>query len=189
LIVLSGSLPAQTPHDFFGDLLRSAAEVAAVDLGRRTILDLRGPEFRAALVQRPLLAKMNHDELEATVGQTLPDEPAVLAAMRALCRNGGAGGVAVTRGAAATLLVTEEAIWRLMPPQAAVVNPIGSGDCFAAAAAWALRDGATLVEAVRCGVAAGTENARSLLPARLDPAIVRQTAGDVLVQGVSLGGR
>jgi fructose-1-phosphate kinase PfkB-like protein len=50
----------------------------------------------------------------------------------------------------------------------------------AAAIAWALDDGVSLVEAVRLGVAAGAENATMLLPARLDPSHVQELAGQVL---------
>src|SRR5262249_45029196 len=57
-----------------------------------------------------------------------------------------------------------------------VVNPIGSGDCFAAALAVALARGNDIAQAVGYGIAAASENCRQLLPARLDPDRVQLTA-------------
>ena len=51
------------------------------------------------------------------------------------------------------------------------MNPIGSGDCLAAGVAWALREGASMVEAIRFGMAAAAKNATMLLPSRLEKGV------------------
>jgi fructose-1-phosphate kinase PfkB-like protein len=61
------------------------------------------------------------------------------------------------------------------------VNAIGSGDCLAAGIAWGLQRGLDVPGAVRLGVAAAAENARQLLPARLDVDRVLALAGGIEV--------
>ena len=50
-----------------------------------------------------------------------------------------------------------------------VVNPIGCGDCLAAGFVWGMARGDSLLDAVRLGIAAASENVTQLLPARLSP--------------------
>jgi fructose-1-phosphate kinase PfkB-like protein len=57
-----------------------------------------------------------------------------------------------------------------------VVNPIGCGDCLAAGIAVGVESGLEMVEAVSLGIAAARENARSLLPARIDREAVHHAA-------------
>jgi fructose-1-phosphate kinase PfkB-like protein len=63
-----------------------------------------------------------------------------------------------------------------------VVNPLGSGDSMAAAIAWAIRDGRSIVEAVALGIAAALENLRRLDTGRLDPDVVQRLAREVRIE-------
>lgn len=177
-VVLTGSLPRGTPTTFYRDLLRATRCPA--------VLDVRGPELLAALACRPRLVKPNRDELAATWGRPLTDDADVLAALRDLLARG-ARAVLVTHGAEDVWLAEGERFWRLTPPPiAAVVNPIGSGDCLAAGAAWGLARGLPLLEAARLGVAAAADNVTRLLPARPDPARVALLHEQVRVRSVEI---
>ena len=112
----------------------------------------------AALEARPGLVKPNRPELAATAGRDLPDEAAVLTAMRGLHERG-TERVVVTAGAAPTLAFDGRNLWRVTPPAIRPVNPIGSGDAFTAALTARLARGDDLGEACRWGAAAGAANA------------------------------
>ena len=69
-----------------------------------------------------------------------------------------------------TVFVTHAGrVFEFLPPTVSdVVNPIGCGDCMAAAIAWSLEEGNQVLEAIRCGMAAAADNLSQLWPARLD---------------------
>ena len=159
LEVLTGSLPTGTPTTFYRTLLEQTP--------CPVVLDARGPELLAALSCKPRVVKPNREELAMTVGRALPEHADVLAAMRELIEQG-AQGVVVTHGKAAIWVMEGPDSWELTPPVVLpVVNPIGCGDCLAAGIAWGLARGESLVDAVRLGIAAASDNVTQLLPARL----------------------
>jgi 1-phosphofructokinase family hexose kinase len=160
-VVLTGSLPADTPTTFYRDLSeRTKCPV---------VLDARGPELLAALSCKPRVVKPNREELALTVGRPLPDRAGVLAAMRELIERG-AQAVIVTQGKEAVWVMEGSQTWELAPPAVTpIVNPIGCGDCLAAGVAIGLARGDALVDAVRFGMAAAADNVTQLLPARLSP--------------------
>jgi len=176
LLLLTGSLPEGTPPTYYRDLLRDAPNVPA-------ILDVRGPELLAALEAKPFLVKPNREELARTVALPTGIDAELLCAMRALNARG-AEWVVVTQGRHAVWATSADAAYRLQPPAVQVVNPIGCGDCFAAGLAWAVQRGETAFDALRFAAAAAAENAMQLLPARLDPARVRELAGRIAVERV-----
>jgi sugar/nucleoside kinase (ribokinase family) len=82
----------------------------------------------------------------------------------------GAQSVIITQGKTAVWVMEGDAAWEITPPAVKpIVNPIGCGDCLAAGVAWGLARGQSLVDAVRLGMAAASENLTQLLPARLTP--------------------
>lgn len=169
-VVLTGSLPAGTPPDFYRRLLeRTTAEA---------ILDVRGAELVEALPLRPFLVKPNREELARTVGRELENEVAVFAAM-AQIRAAGATWVVVTDGARGVQVSGPDTRLSFPTLTAPVVNPIGCGDYLAAGIAYALEGGRSVPDAVAVGIACATENVRSLSPARLDRARVEDLARTV----------
>lgn len=78
--------------------------------------------------------------------------PATLA--RALVTRWRAGAVCITRGGEGTTLAAASGCGSSWSAEPAAGDPCGAGDCFAAAAAWALADGAGPEEAMRSAVAA-----------------------------------
>lgn len=156
-IVLSGSLPAGTPVDFYRSLIEQT--------DRPVLLDFRGEELRQCLSLKPWLVKPNRAELAATVGEPLVTEADLLAAMQQL-RDGGAEYVVVTDGPHAVWAAGPQGVSRFHPPVVEVVNPIGCGDCLAAALAIAWHEGRRWDEAIEWAIKIAAENARHLLPAR-----------------------
>lgn len=174
VVVLSGSLPAETPVTLYRDLL-------AMTPGN-VVLDARGPELLAALERRPLVVKPNREELARTLGQPLGDGPSLLAGMREL-NDRGAQWVVITEGKHAVWAGSAHELFCLQPLTVEpVVNPIGCGDCLAAGIAWSISQGHDVIEAVRIGMAAAAQNAAQLLPGRLDASLALEQAARVDVQ-------
>jgi len=175
-VVLIGSLPRGTPDALYRELVEQTSCPA--------VLDFRGKGLLSVLDLKPYVVKPNREELAQTVGRPLDDDVPLREAMQSLNRLG-AGWVVVTQGTAPVWVTSESEVFRLHPPPAEkVVNPIGCGDCMAAAVAHATRDGREILDAVRFGMAAAAENLRELLPGRLDPARVEQRAKEVRVEAM-----
>jgi 1-phosphofructokinase family hexose kinase len=174
VVVLTGSLPIGTPATIYRELVERTPCPA--------VLDFRGEGLLATLDLKPLVVKPNREELAQTVGHPLDDDRQLLDAMRSLNRCG-AQWVVTTQGEQPVWVTSASQAYRLhCLPNEKVVNPLGSGDAMAAAIAWAIRDGRSIVEAVRLGIAAAAENIRRLETGRLDAAAVQRNAGDVRIE-------
>ncbi|MGQ0633752.1 MAG: 1-phosphofructokinase family hexose kinase [Planctomycetaceae bacterium] len=161
--LLIGSLPAGAPDALYGELLAETKCPA--------IVDAQGAVLLAALAARPYVVKPNRKELGSTMGCDVSTDAGLHAAMREMNRLG-ATWVVVTQGKECVWIASANRLYTIEPPRIEPVNPIGSGDCLAAGIALALARGRDVPEAVAYGVAAAAENARQLLPARLDRQIV-----------------
>lgn len=159
-VVLSGSLPQQTPPDFYRRLMQTSSV--------RTIMDVRGRELIECLPLRPWLVKPNREELAATVGRSLDTDSAVIQAMSEV-RAWGAEWVIVSSGPDPLLVLGPEGVTRIAPPHVKVVNPIGCGDSLTAAIAAKIDAGLEPLEAIRFGVEYSARKAASLYPVLLEP--------------------
>lgn len=159
VLVVTGSFPAGVPVDLYAQLLQSAPG--------RSIVDAQGPSLSAALAARPLVIKPNREELGRTLGRSLISDRDLRLGFQE-CHARGAQWVVMTQGAGPVWVSSADRVVQLVPPRVSVVNPIGSGDCLAAGLAWGLAAGWSMVDAVRLGVAAATDNVGRLLPARLE---------------------
>jgi len=163
-VVFTGSLPPGTPASYCREL--------ALRTDARMIFDIRGPELVEAIEARPFLVKPNRSELAETLGQDLIDEAQLIEGMWEMNRRG-AQWVVVSQGEQAVLATSADEAYRVTPPSAQVVSPIGCGDCFAAGLAWALDEGDEMNRALCRAVAAAVANLATPLPGRLDPARVK----------------
>jgi len=156
-VVMSGTVTPGGPVDLYFQGTCMARETGAF-----TVVDAQGAALIEALRAKPGLAKPNRSELAATLGRELKDEAAVMSAMRELCE-GGAQRVVVTAGRNPALAFDGQRWWRVHAPRIDAVNPIGSGDAFAAGLVWRLLRGEDLGEACRWASAVGAANALTLL--------------------------
>lgn len=156
-VVMSGTITPGRPVDLYFHGTQMAHEAGAI-----TVVDAQGSALLEALRAKPGLVKPNRSELAATLGRELKDEAAVIAAMRELCERG-AQRVVVTSGKNPALAFDGQRWWRVHAPRIDAVNPIGSGDAFAAGLVWRLLRGEDLGEACRWASAVGAANALTLL--------------------------
>jgi 1-phosphofructokinase family hexose kinase len=176
VVVFIGSLPADTPDDFYRQVLHGVR--------CPLVLDFRGPGLLSVLELEPYVVKPNREELAQTLGRPLGDDQALLEGMRSL-NDQGAAWVVVTQGAGPVWISSCSEAYRLHPPGVApLINPIGCGDALAATIARATRDGAPLPTAVRLGLAAAAQNARQLLPCRIRPEMLAAESEEIRVERV-----
>lgn len=175
-VVMSGTITPGGPADFYFHCTRMAAEAGAL-----SVVDAQGTALVEALNARPGLVKPNRAELAATVGHALNDEPAVRLAMRELCDRG-AQRIVVTAGKVPTLAFDGASFWKMVGPQIAAVNPIGSGDAFTAGLVARLVRGDDLGEACRWASAAGAANALTPLAGEVNREDVERLAREVNVE-------
>jgi len=172
MAIITGSLPSGTPHTFYRRLIEKTRCPC--------VLDFRGEGLLSVLEFEPLVIKPNRQELAATLGQPVESEPSLLAGMRSLNARG-ARWVLVTQGAGDVWLTSKSQTHRFHPPKIEkLVNPIASGDAMAAAIAWGVINGKSMPESVCIGIAAAGQNARDLLPCRLNPATLPAEAAKVV---------
>lgn len=182
VVVVSGSLPAGTPADFIGRLVRRARAA-----GASTILDLRGDPLSVALPERPSVVAPNAAEAAETTGRADP-----VAAGRALLA-AGAGSVVVSRGADGLVAITPTgAVVRARLPTPLPGNPTGAGDALTAALAARL-DGRDAVpesiewwrETSRSAVAWSAAAVRQPVAGTVDPSDVAALMGEVILDAPS----
>jgi len=150
-VVASGSLPPGTGPDFYAQIARGTKAH-----GRKLIVDTSGAALKAALSEGVWLAKPNLRELRALTGKPLAEESDWLTAAREIVAQGGAEIVALSLAEMGARLVTRGEVWAAHAPPIAPVSTVGAGDSFVGALTWALARDASLPDALRHAVAAGT---------------------------------
>jgi tagatose 6-phosphate kinase len=175
-VVMSGTITPGGPVDLYvqGTQLAHAA-------GALSLVDAQGVALMGALRARPGVVKPNRLELEATLKRGLKDEAEVMSGMREVCERG-AQRVVVTAGKDPTLAFDGKSFWRVRAPRVDAVNPIGSGDAFAAGLLWRLLRGEDLGEACRWAAAVGAANALTLMAGEVHRDEVRALAEQVTVE-------
>lgn len=171
-IVLSGSLPPETPLDWYATAI---AKLKAA--GRRVALDTSEQPLVRALAgpTLPDLVKPNAHELASVTGDDphlLESEPETAAKSALTLVDRGVGAVLLTLGAGGAVLVTATGSWRARSPEVAVRSTVGAGDASLAGYLLADQQGARppdrLARAVAYGAAAaslpGTMMPRAPLP-------------------------
>ncbi|HEY2576213.1 MAG TPA: hexose kinase [Streptosporangiaceae bacterium] len=151
-VVLTGSLPVGIPGDCYAELSE-----LAVRAGVNVVLDADGEALRCGVAGHPTVVKPNAAELESVAGRPVGrgDVAAIVAAAEEL-RRAGAEAVVVSLGADGLLAVTDEGVWRAVPPGRVGVNATGAGDAVVAGLVWRMVAGDTWPERLRHAVALGS---------------------------------
>lgn len=176
LVILSGSLPRGLPVDTYAEL---AQQVHAA--GKRCLIDASGEVLRQAVAAQPFLLKPNRDEAEALFGRSVGDLAAAVTALRELAARGVAMPV-LSLGAQGALGMDESGVWHAAVELEQVRNTVGSGDCFLAGMAVAIKRGEPLREALRLAVACGAANAMDVETGYVRPDQVEALLGRVRVR-------
>ena len=184
--VITGASPPGASPGFYAALVRAARSA-----GFRVLVDATGEQLAEALAERPDLVKVNLAEACSAVGEPdahcADEKRAAPEALEAegleLCRRllaADAAGAVLTLGAAGAVAIIDGAEWRVTTRSVRAVNPVGSGDCFAAGLALALQRGESAAPALRLAAAAGAANATSPYNGDVDRTLAEELAGGAL---------
>lgn len=171
LVVLSGSLPPGVPISAYAELIRLAHEHEVP-----AVVDVGGEALMAAARVRPAVVKPNISELAEATGATDPIEGAHE------LRAAGAQRVVVSQGASGLLAVSDEGIWRAVPPVHVSGNPTGAGDACVAALAVGLASRWSWPKTLRAATALSAAAVCTPVAGRYDVAAYRRFLPEVHVE-------
>ena len=153
-LMICGSIPPGVPPAFYGKLVSMARHKKV-----KTLLHADGDALREGIAARPTVVSPNQQEAGRLLGQTLLTRTHYLEAAERI-RQLGADSVVLTLGSRGAVGAFADGLMEALPPRIDAVCPIGAGDALMAAYAWARERRASVAEALRWGVAAGTASAR-----------------------------
>ncbi|CAN5412028.1 tagatose-6-phosphate kinase [soil metagenome] len=153
VLVMAGRLAPGACGDFYAGCV-SIARGAGV----RTIVDACHVPLTLALAEKPTIVKPNRAELGATLDRSIESDDSLRDAMKRVIEMG-ATWVVVTDGPRDTTISNGAEFWRITTPAVKVINPIGSGDSFAAGLAAGLRREMQVPDACALGVVCAAANA------------------------------
>jgi len=185
--LVTGAAPPGATAGLYAGLVRRLREG-----GYRVMVDATGEQLAGALVERPDFVKVNLAEACSAVGEPeahclderLASADELAAEALELSRRlvaAGAGGTVVTAGAAGAAGLIGGAEWRVRTAPITVVNPVGSGDCFAAALLLGFERGDPPAVALALAAGAAAANATTVRNGEVDPALARELAGGAYV--------
>lgn len=178
-VVVSGSLPAGLPPDYYARLLS--------ELRTRTkylAFDSSGEALRLGLAGRPDLVKPNEAEMRALAGgEPTSEEMIEFARGHLIGRVLGPGAqVLLSLGARGACLIGERDVWIARPPAIDVVSPVGAGDALLAGFLSARSRDVEDRDALRRAVAVGAVSAMQEVPGAVDVVTVTRLEASVEVE-------
>jgi 6-phosphofructokinase 2 len=151
-LVISGSHPEGLAADFLPRLLHLANQQ-----GARCIVDSSGAALQQAVqVGGLFLIKPSLSELSMLAGTEISEPEQLAQAASSLIRTGACAAILVSLGAQGALLASADRVERISAPNVKKVSTVGAGDSLLGAMLIRLAAGASLSEAARYGVAAGS---------------------------------
>lgn len=152
-VIVSGSIPITIPDVFFEHLQQLCLKTDA-----KWVLDTSGPRLQTLLNYQPFLIKPNQQELAELIGHEIQTTEEVMRYAQQLVMKG-IPTVVVSLGGAGAVCVTKEDSVVANAPSGKVVNTVGAGDSVVAGMISQLVRGASVQQAFKYGVAAGSATA------------------------------
>jgi len=155
VIVLSGSLPPETPVNFYRRI------IDRLPAGPRVLVDTSGAALRESIGPGVFLIKPNRREMHLLTGCRLDSEASLADAAIGLVRDGAAEVVVVSLGGDGVLYADAEGTETIRSPDVPIQSKVGAGDSMVGGIAVGLARGDSVSTAVRLGTAAGTATVMS----------------------------
>lgn len=161
LVVTTGSLPPGLPDGFHGDVVGIAQR-----RGARALVDTSGMALAEAVRRKPWLVKPNFAEFAELIHEPIDsiDLVGIGLAMQRVVERFEISHLVVTLGEQGSIYSDGHVSVRATAPEVEVRNPTGSGDLLLAGLVAYLAVGASVLDALRGGTAAGSAGASRLEP-------------------------
>lgn len=135
-VVIAGSLRKEMAPDACNVFIR-AANLA----GKKVLFDSQGDAFKYAVAEKPYLIKPNIDELSEYAGRRLESDSEIIEVLENI-HSMGVTYALVTLGEKGALMVCDEGIYKMTPPEVIPINTTGAGDSFLAGIIYGLKSNA-----------------------------------------------
>ena len=156
VVTISGSVPAGTPDDFYGQLVARGRAA-----GKPVLLDTSGQLLIQGVKAKPTLIKPNSDEIAQLLGTSIHSRQQLIDAAIELHRSGIAY-VVVSLGKEGALIACREGVFHGTTPDIPVVNTVGCGDSMVAGFAVGIARGYPVEEMICFASAISTANALTM---------------------------
>ncbi|MGQ3381025.1 1-phosphofructokinase family hexose kinase [Priestia endophytica] len=123
-VILSGSLPAGIPVDFYKTIIEETQ-----DLGAKVILDSSGEALSEGVKAKPWLTKVNEHEFLELMNESNSNK-SIETIERILTSNDAQSNFIITLGKEGCLAKLNNHVWRFSLPSIQAVNATASGDIF-----------------------------------------------------------
>ncbi|RNA70454.1 1-phosphofructokinase [Alteribacter keqinensis] len=155
LLVLSGSVPAGVPAEFYKEVVEQVLKS-----GAKTVLDTSGEPLKKGIEANPFLIKPNKAELSALYDQPVNDLDAAITLGKKAVEDG-AENVLLSLGAEGALLINKDECFTAKAPKGKLINSVGAGDSMVAGFLYAYANKVDLKGCFQYSVAAGSATAFS----------------------------
>lgn len=150
VLVLSGSLPLGVPKTFYKEIIK---ELKNSNL--KIILDADNQALFYGIEEKPFMIKPNVHELEDVVGKRLETLEEIIEEGKKLNKLG-IKIVAISMGSKGSVVITDDAVFRVKPLKVEVKGTVGAGDAYVAGFAHGIYRGLSLEETIKIAVALST---------------------------------
>jgi 6-phosphofructokinase 2 len=174
-VVLSGSLPPGVPDDFYAEIARRGRERQM-----RIVVDAVGEPLRAALDRGVYLVKPNVQELSALTGRELAERSEQELSALEIVERGQSEIVVLSFGGEGAMVASREGCEWFYPPEIETQSATAAGDSMVALIVLSLARGASLLDAMRRGIAAGAATAAKPGTELCDPEDVKHLTEQVV---------
>jgi 1-phosphofructokinase family hexose kinase len=165
-VLTTGSLSTGLPGDFYAEILDHARIH-----GKVTAIDAAGTVLRNALCARPTFIKPNAEEFSEVTRGASGSNLLMLAPHTAL-----------TFGKTGAMVIHQDKCLYAPPPRIFDINPIGTGDSFAAGYLKKLLERQSVEDCLKSAMAAAACDAATLRPGFIDTAQFRSLAARVALR-------
>ena len=162
VVVFSGSLPPGLPTEAYRELV-----FIVQSRGAKAVVDTGGAPLARALEACPFAVKPNGAEMASLFEKEEMSESERIQALKEWNRRH-IPFACVTLGERGALASAEGRVYRVIPPEIEAVNPVGSGDAFAAGLAAGLDRGDGLESTLALATAPAASNALHLRAGQVD---------------------
>src|SRR5262249_39232814 len=178
VVILSGSLAAGVPANFYASLTR-----VAHSYGCRIILDSSGEALRRGVEAEPDLVKPNRDEAEALTGTRIRDIASAGEALQQIVAMG-ARSVAISLGKDGVLWSAgaDQPVLHAQAPEVSKRSAVGSGDATVAGFAYGYGNALSPAKVLKLAAACGSENCLADSPGCIRLSMVLKMEKEVRVK-------